>query len=638
MHKSATVDRRSMPPSGYITHTVSAPSLHGKTVDDTYVQLKKDLEYLDLKMIGTDTLRSQTGKPVKVAESDVDVQLSRLCEQDKVLQELQAKISTLKEDKDKLESVLDMSHQQMEQFHDQPAHAEKIACQQKLLQEDVVHIRAQISWVSTEMERSWLEYCRQEQSVLQLREALHSQMELCVDPQERAEMKRELWRIEDVMSGLSSNKASYKITVGSVQNPERKLAPSVPASTVPSRCVTPALGERSLRSSPVPTETTSTQWQPPSTHAAVPCWAEDPAPPRPPLPLLYDGEDVPPAVPPLPKEAAIIRHTSVRGLKRQSDGRRRDRDGHHPAETKVELRSFLSEPELAGGGEGLHEGAFQTLPSKGLSGSSSRINQTSHLSSFVTLRKGTDYRGGLQERPKSALEMLYGLESQAAAEPPQPQVQPRSRMSAEEQLERMKRHQRALVRERKRNLSQGERLSNVSSSTPHPLTTDHVSTQDVECTEPGEERHIATEVRDIEGLRGLIQPEQVNNNEEWLSDLAVPAQEQDVEPVDFEFDITRELAPPPKVPIPKRYVELELEETLSVEEIEARHLKAEKIKKLLARSSGQSLSSTQASDVPDFDSTQQERERIVGIPRALASEASMKIKQAAAARAASSGS
>lgn len=50
---------------------------------------------------------------------------------------------------DKLESVLDVSHQQMEQYKGQPSHAEKIACQQKLLQEDVVHIRAEISWVST---------------------------------------------------------------------------------------------------------------------------------------------------------------------------------------------------------------------------------------------------------------------------------------------------------------------------------------------------------------------------------------------------------------------------------------------------------------------------------------------------------
>ena len=49
------------------------------------------------------------------------------------------------------------------------------------------------------------------------------------------------------------------------------------------------------------------------------------------------------------------------------------------------------------------------------------------------------------QRPKSALERLYSGDPQ------------RGRMSAEEQLQRMKRHQKALVRERKRTLSHGER-------------------------------------------------------------------------------------------------------------------------------------------------------------------------------------
>lgn len=35
-------------------------------------------------------------------------------------------------------------------------------------------------------------------------------------------MKRELWRIEDVMAGLSASKANYKITIDSVQNPGRE--------------------------------------------------------------------------------------------------------------------------------------------------------------------------------------------------------------------------------------------------------------------------------------------------------------------------------------------------------------------------------------------------------------------------------
>lgn len=67
-----------------------------------------------------------------------------------------------------------------------------------------------------------------------------------------------------------------------------------------------------------------------------------------------------------------------------------------------------------------------------------------------------------QERPKSALERLSSPTEALQL----PSSQSRGRMSAEEQLERMKRHQKALVRERKRNLSQGERsCTGLSTST-----------------------------------------------------------------------------------------------------------------------------------------------------------------------------
>lgn len=42
-----------------------------------------------------------------------------------------------------------MLHRQMEQYRDQPQHLDKIACQQRLLQEDLVHIRAELSREST---------------------------------------------------------------------------------------------------------------------------------------------------------------------------------------------------------------------------------------------------------------------------------------------------------------------------------------------------------------------------------------------------------------------------------------------------------------------------------------------------------
>ncbi|KAM9529319.1 pleckstrin homology domain-containing family A member 7-like isoform 14-T14 [Salvelinus alpinus] len=603
---AATIDRRSIPTSGYITHTVSAPSLHGKTV------------------VGSQSLKEAT-KPVKIAESDVDVKLSGLCEQDKNLKELEVRISSLKDDKDKLESVLDLSRQQMEQYRDRPAHLEKIAYQQRLLQEDVVHIRAQISRVSTEMSRAWEEYSRLESSVEQLRTALQTTMNYSTTSQrEKSEIKRELWRMEDVLAGLSASKANYRITINSVQNPERKLVPSVLDPALP----TPPLGE--------------VRPPPPSSyilpHNPVPKWAEDEAPPRPPLPRLYDYEDPPPTIPPLPKEAAaVVRHTSVRGLKRQSDERKRDREvgGCVNGDCKVELRSYLSEPELPGIGQSStgSEGGYQTLPNKGLSGSSSRLNQSSNISSYVTLRRGVAGSAG-RERPKSALEQLYSSDQQ-----PQSLAQaPRGRMSAEEQLERMKRHQRALVRERKRNLSQGERHSTThrSSSSTRPLSSTDLGSwrreqQDFDLQQEQKAQVVerqGAEGQSDEGRRELKERERIQSDE-WLTVMATPMRGTDMEPLDYDLDLSRELSKPQKVPISERYVESDPGEPLSQEQMEERQRRAERIINILAKSNVQNThpSSGVPLDFTDLDLAMQQQKRIMNVSHALASEASIKSKQ-----------
>ncbi|KAM3609595.1 uncharacterized protein V6R79_017630 [Siganus canaliculatus] len=717
MFKAATIERRSMPPSGYITHTVSAPSLHGKTpeeltlfliqlrrhrakmasarqhtlaqlqrlggpkepyhhnnhlattaadsaspllsavpspvshhghvslsaplgsfttqADDTYLQLKKDLEYLDLKVAGSQTLK-ESGKPVKVAESDVDVKLSRLCEQDKILKDLEARISSLKEDKDKLESVLDVSHQQMEQYQEQPAHTHKIAYQQRLLQEDLVSIRAQISRVSTEMALAWEEYNRLERSVEQLRMVLQAHMNHSATPQqEKSEMKRELWRIEDVMAGLSASKANYKITIESVQNPERKLVPSASDPAMPSHCA---------EVQPPPRSSNSGIFSHTLPHSTVPKWlvqAEDDAPPRPPLPRLYDYEETPPVVPPLPKEASVIRHTSVRGLKRQSDERKRDREGGQyvvNGDCKPDLRSYLSEPELAGSSPHSpgSDADYQYFQSKG---PSSRQNQSISISSYVTLRRGPG-SAAAKERPKSALECLSS---------PTETLQPtgshaRGRMTAEEQLERMKRHQRALVRERKRNLSQGDRSAtglSASSATTQRSTSSSSSRMPSNSSEPPasvfdwKEERLAAEGQSDEGWsqakeRGRIQ------SDEWLTVKAVQTsvQELDVEPLDYNLDISRELSKPQKVPIPERYVESDSEEPLTPEELEERSRRAQRIKNLLAKSSVQNIQPSSSLDFSELDSALQQQERIMDASQALASEASRKSKLVAAKAAA----
>ncbi|XP_032044884.1 pleckstrin homology domain-containing family A member 7 isoform X3 [Aythya fuligula] len=638
---SAHVDRRSMPAMGYMTHTVSAPSLHGKSADDTYIQLKKDLEYLDLKVTGRDTLKERSTKPVKIAESDIDVKLSIFCEQDRILQDLEDKIRALKENKDQLESVLEVLHRQMEQYKDQPQHAEKISYQQRLLQEDLIHIRAEISKVSTEMENAWNEYLKLENDVSQLKKALQEQVNSSLVSQEKAQIQKDLWRIEDVTAGLSANKANYKTIVDSIKNPERKTVPSFSQSTVPSLPASlttvdskpsipqsppasPVKPSLEVRLYPQPYFQARTQHQAPQLKKIEPPLqspvrlkpkVEDEAPPRPPLPQLYSPEDQPPAVPPLPREATVIRHTSVRGLKRQSDERKRDRElGQYVnGDYRVELRSYVSEPELATIGGDLSQPAsglissdsgYQTLPTRGLSGSTSRLHQSSTISSYATLRRDRS-----KERPKSALERLYSGDHQ------------RGKMSAEEQLERMKRHQKALVRERKRTLSQGERQSVSSRSFVRPISADIGSWK-------------REQEFDLQLLERAIRGEDKDENE-WLKvqPIAVTVTETDLEPQDYDLDISRELSKPEKVAIPERYVELEPEEPLSTEELAARQRKAEKIKSILTKSSMHNLQPAIAQDKHnsvDLDSQLQEQERIITISYALASEASQRSKEVAA--------
>ncbi|XP_070689480.1 pleckstrin homology domain-containing family A member 7 isoform X5 [Pempheris klunzingeri] len=715
LSQTSQIERRSMPAMGYITHTVSAPSLHGKTpeeltllliqlrrhqakmagvhspsdafahlqhhqhngllgpsmqADDTYIQLKKDLEYLDLKVTGRESLKKERpSRPVKIAESDADVKLSRLCEQDKILQELEARIRTLKEDKDKLESVLDVSHQQMEQYRDQPTHAEKIAYQQKLLQEDVVHIRAEISQVSTEMENAWNEYSRLERDVDWLKSALQGQMNRSdLSQQEKVQIRKELWRIEDVIAGLSNSKANYKVTISSVTNPERKFVPSVSVSSVPSVSGSPSAMEMRLSqqqqhsphlspSSHTPTLVSSPSQQPLHHSTTITSglkWGEDDVPPRPPLPQLYSPDEHPPAVPPLPRETTVIRHTSVRGLKRQSDERKRDREigqytnGDSKVHT-VELRPFLSDPELMGAGDGSshisvvasgHDG-YQTLPSRGVAGSSLRLNQSSSISSYVTLRRAAS-AVGVKERPKSALERLY------SGDPARQQQ--RGKMSADEQLERMKRHQKALVRQRKRTLSHGDRhaspSSRSSSTSSRPLSADLGSWKreqdfDLQLLERAVQGEEAQAVRSVQGEERPPEHKERprSQSDEWLTFRSMattpPAHEVDLEPLDYDVDLNKELSKPQKVLIPERYVDSEPEEPLSPQEVEERYRKVERIKSILAKSSVQNLAPTVSVDKPEvglvaLDSALQEQERIITMSYALASEASLKSKLVAA--------
>ncbi|XP_072128582.1 pleckstrin homology domain-containing family A member 7 isoform X4 [Mobula birostris] len=650
--KSSThIDRRSMPPMGYMTHTVSAPSLHGKTLeeltllliqlrrhqsklanvrnhtlkqlhlnkhklsqsshqaDDTYMQLKKNLEYLDLK-----------------------AKLTRLCERDKSLQDLEAKVRQLKIDKDKLESVLEVTHRQLDQYKGQPNHTEKIAYQQRLLQEDLVQIRAEISKVCTELENTWKDYEQTENDVNQLKETILGHMKMLPSIQDQEQMRKDLWRIEDVMGGLSANKNNYKMIIESIQNPEREHVPSsaVPSISMPVKKPTtrpspsispvlPSLEPVETRAEPQTRPQQQSQFKLQPQSLSLPQFnldqnsLEDQAPPRPPLPQMYSPDDQPPAVPPLPKDATVIRHTSVRGLKRQSDERKRDREfGHYVnGDYKAELRSYMSDPELASVGSGFivttagslrPDSNLQTLPGRAGPSSNSGLQQSSTIASYVTLRRKKDETSS-KERPKSALERLYGEHQ-------------RGRMSAEEQLERMKRHQKALVRERKRTLSLGERHSNSSRTLSRPFSADVGSWK-------------REQEFDMQLLEKAVKE---HNGVEDGFTKSVPVMEADVEPLDYNLDLSKELSKPDMVLIPERYIEMEPDEPLTYEECEARRRKVQKIKNILAKSSFQNVQTgvNGRESTADVDSQLQQQERIITMSYALASEASQRSKIVAA--------
>ncbi|XP_069594624.1 pleckstrin homology domain-containing family A member 7 isoform X4 [Ranitomeya imitator] len=650
---SAYGSRRSVPSAGYMTHTVSAPSLHGQSADDTYMQLKKELEYLDLKVTGRESYKERSTKPVKIAESDIDVKLSILCEQDRILQDLEDKIRALKDNKDKLETVLEVLHRQLDQYKDQPQHTEKISYQQRLLQEDLVQIRAEMSKVSTDMENSWNEYLRLETDVTHLRQWLQEQMKRSPSSQDRTQLQKDLWRIEDVTAGLSSNKLNFKMLVESFKNPERKTVPLVPSTFVPSG-TTAFTSIRSKSASPhnppslvKPTLEVGLYPQPyfqgrsssqpqllqnPEPRLSSPSRAPSPpkfedAPPRPPLPDMYSPEDAdlspnlphPPALPPPPRESSVIRHTSVRGLKRQSDERKRDRELGGNGDYRVELRSYVSDPELANLNDAntstpaflSADPGYQTLPPRGLSGSTSRLAQSSSsVASYVTLRRGSATTEGPKDRPRSAFERLYSGDHQ------------RGKMSAEEQLQRMKRHQKALVRERKRTLSQGEKPAVTGRPPSRPLSADLSSwkrEQDFDF------QLLEKAARDVE--------DREKEDQEWVHARAIHVTELDLEPQDYDLDISKELSTPDKVEIPERYVDLDPEDPPSREEQEARYRRVEKIKNILTRSSVHNL---QPAALPeetapaDLDLQMQEQERMITISYALASEASHRSKQVAA--------
>ncbi|XP_072654914.1 pleckstrin homology domain-containing family A member 5 isoform X23 [Canis lupus baileyi] len=395
-------DRRSMP-AGLTLQSISPQSLQGKTLSQ-------------------DECRGTLYK-YRPEEVDIDAKLSRLCEQDKVVHALEEKLQQLHKEKYTLEQALLSASQEIEMNADNPAAIQTVVLQRDDLQNGLLSTCRELSRATAELERAWREYDKLEYDVTVTRNQMQEQLDRLGEVQtesagiQRAQIQKELWRIQDVMEGLSKHKQQRGTT-------ETGMAGSKPFSTVKYK------NEE-----------------------------EEVAPPRPPLPRSYDFTEQPPIIPPLPSDSSSLLcysrgpvHLPEEKKIHQVQGY--PRNGSHCG---PDYRLYKSEPELTtvaevdeSNGEEKSEPVSEIETS--VKGShfpvgvvpprtKSPTPESSTIASYVTLRKTKKMMDSRTERPRSAVDQLCLAEST------------RPRMTVEEQMERIRRHQQACLREKKKGLN-----------------------------------------------------------------------------------------------------------------------------------------------------------------------------------------
>ncbi|XP_013886929.1 pleckstrin homology domain-containing family A member 5 isoform X2 [Austrofundulus limnaeus] len=609
-------DRRSMP-AGIPIQTITAHSLQGKSPEEltllliklrrqqaelnsirehTVAQLmqlnmdgdnpkndilshhlQRNLMYLD-NQLSPEDYREQayTCMPEEV---DTDTKLSRLCEQDKVVRTHEEKLQQLYREKHTLETALLSASQEIELGSDDPA----VVQQRDLLQSGLLSTCRELSRVTAELERSCREYDKLEGDVTLAKSNLLEQLEALGSPQteppsqQHVRIQKELWRIQDVMEALNKNKAQ-RIAVDGMgfSGPKTNLS--------------------KLKNEEV-----------------------DSVPPRPPLPHSYEPN---PTIVPPPAPHAGVRPSS---LHRPEDRKANHRNSTHSG---PDYRLYKSEPELTtvaevdennGEDRSEHPADREHAGSKGVSypvgivppRTKSPVPESSSIASYVTLRK-TKKPDPRTERPRSAAEQQL-----CAAEGSRP------RMSVEEQMERIRRHQQGTLREKKRALGvRGGSLESTPSRS-HSFTTKENHFRTLQSQMRRRDDLMSFDIQELEAsLR----------HQELAREQETPAEEiarlKETSQADH-FNLDRELSVPDKVLIPERYIESDPEEPLSPEQEADKQRKVDRIKALIAKNSMPNVLPSLAlspEDENEEEVTVQEKEKMINISYELAAEASKRSK------------
>nr|XP_031545824.1 pleckstrin homology domain-containing family A member 6 isoform X17 [Vicugna pacos] len=186
------------------------------------------------------------------------------------------------------------------------------------------------------------------------------------------------------------------------------------------------------------------------------------------------------------------------------------------------------------------------------------------------------------------------------------------KMSVEEQIDRMRRHQSGSMKDKRRSLQL------PASPAPDPSTRPAYKVV---------RRHRSIHEVDISNLEAALRAEEPGGQAyETPREEIARLRKMELEPQHYDVDISKELSTPDKVLIPERYIDLEPDTPLSPEELKEKQKKVERIKTLIAKSSMQNvvpIGEGDLVDVPqDSESQLQEQEKRIEISCALATEAS----------------
>ncbi|XP_007481275.3 pleckstrin homology domain-containing family A member 6 isoform X2 [Monodelphis domestica] len=615
-------DRRPVPAGIFPYNYPPSPTVHDKMDELLDLHLQRNLEYLDQQMNESETLISMVNRMVensspraqlfmqvpsypevfrdglhtyKLNEQDTDKLLGKLCEQNKVVREQDRLVQQLRAEKESLESALMGTHQEMEMFGSQPTYPEKLLHKKESLQNQLINIRVELSQATTALTNSTIEYETLEGEVSALHDDLWEQLNLDIQNEVlNRQIQKEIWRIQDVMEGLRKNNPSRGTDTAKHRGglgPSATFSSNSPASPLSSASLTSPLSPFSMVSGSQGSPTK------PGPH-------EEPGPPRPPLPKAYVPLESPPTVPPLPSESRFWPHPNSPSWHRSGEtARGQPKGSYEQGKKETQQTSALDvsrDISLMPTRQELEADKQAALNKVGIVPPRTKSPTDEEVApSTVVRRSASGLLNGpvsRQERPKSA---VFPNEVKA-------------KMSVEEQIDRMRRHQNSSMKEKRRSLQ--------LPAGPSPDPTARPSYKVVR-------RHRSIHEVDISNLEAALRAEEPGGQAyETPQEEIARLRKMELEPQHYNVDITKELSTPDKVFIPERYIELEPETPLSPEEMKEKQKKVERIKTLIAKSSMQNVvpvGEGDSVDTPqDPESQLQEQEKRIEISCTLATEAS----------------